>query len=557
MGYIKKTIRYIVTHKALALLILVAAIITLMPFVFDGTWGCVGANCGYIIGTNYRDGLWFLAVAQSSFLTSPFQIPNYSGLPLSGYHFLPNLVGFLLSKTGVPITFTYFQIFPIVYFILLTLLLINLARSIKDDNRFVFIFLFFGYFGIPFTIITSLYHYGTLRNGMLINTFQTTRILESIHAAYAYLITLGVLIIYRKKIMDKKRIIAIGFLLFIMMGIKIYAEALLIAFVALYETILIFQTKKIAPYLVKGFWYFVCVMAGVFLFYNPFTLLQSATPVFTFAPFATVNHIIESPDLFYMKNLVLARYLLIEHGISPRLIAIELFSLFLYIFFYFGTRIIGFVAIGKQFLTRKISIWETAATGAIILGIVLAVTLIQRGDWYNPMQFSVFSALLINSFAALLVYQLIKHKSVVLKIIGFFVLAVMIPSNLVNLGYLQNPNRFVISKPEIAALTFLKEQPNNPVFVPIVDPDAPYVSAFSGKPTYFNFVSMVETSGLPVEEREKQITNLDTIDFTKLPVTYVYIPNNFPDHAKLEQKIFQTTPFHEIFRNSEIVIFEK
>ncbi|MBI3366714.1 hypothetical protein HY041_03750 [Candidatus Roizmanbacteria bacterium] len=207
-------IKYITKHKLIIFFIVAGFILTLLPIVFDGQYGCVNKICGFIIGTNYRDGIWFQSVAASAFKSFPFRMPNFSGTLLSGYHYLPNLIAYLLSLIGVPISFSYYELFPILYMILLSILSIIFARKIKNHPRFVLFFLFFSFFGIPLTLITSLHYYGFIKNSLLINTFQSTRILESMHFAFSFIILLITLIlINRKKFKLKERII-IGSLVF-------------------------------------------------------------------------------------------------------------------------------------------------------------------------------------------------------------------------------------------------------------------------------------------------------------------------------------------------------
>ncbi len=139
-------IGYITKHKLILIVITIAFVLTLLPIVFDGQYGCVNKVCGFIVGTNYRDGIWFQSVAASAFKSFPFRMPNFSGAFLSGYHYLPNLIAHLLSLIGIPIAVTYYKLFPILYMILLSFFSIFLARKIKDKPQFVLFFLFFVFF---------------------------------------------------------------------------------------------------------------------------------------------------------------------------------------------------------------------------------------------------------------------------------------------------------------------------------------------------------------------------------------------------------------------------
>ncbi|MBI3620457.1 hypothetical protein HY214_04950 [Candidatus Roizmanbacteria bacterium] len=553
---IKKTLKYLIKNKLLFLLTVTAFILTLLPFVFDGQYGCVKAGCGMIIGTNYRDGVWFLAVAAAAFKTIPFRMPNFAGELLQGYHYLPNLITYLLSLVGIPITVTYYKLIPVFYMVALSLLATVLGRRIKDNPQFVFFFLFFVFFGMPLTLITSLYHFGYIKNQLLINTFQATRILEGTHLALSFLIVLAALLIIEKKTIRPRGRLLLGGLLLLTFGVKFYTGILLGLMIVVFEFLIFISEKKLRPYLLRGTWYIGCIGVSILLFYNPFNKASGGS-VFVWAPFATVHHLIEEPSLFYNKNLVLARYFLYAHGWSPRLIAIEFFSVFLYVLFYFGLRVVGFFYIVKQTILRRLTRFEIVLTVGIIAGIIFSVLLIQKGDWFNPIQFAVVSAFLLNIFAARFIFEiLIRNKPVGwLVFVGIFMIT--FPANLVNLGYLVNPARYVISTKEMLALDFLKKQPDGPVFYPIFENDLAYVSAFTGKSGYVNFTNVLENTGMPAKQRLAETQSADAINLDGLSVRYLYLPTVYPKHALLETRAKASSRYHEIYRNQEASVFEK
>lgn len=500
MKLIKETLHYLLDNKLLFIVIIPALVLTLMPLVFDGQNGCVNGKCGFIVGTNYRDGIWFQAVAATSFKTFPFQMPNFSGEILRGYHYLPNLFAYLLSFVGIPIAFTFYKIIPIFYISTLTLLTINLGKKIHNSPFFVGILLFFMYFGMHLSLITSLFHFGKLRNQALINTFQATRILESPHTALALLILFSILIILYKKTVNVKSRIIISILTFLSFGIKFYIAFSIVNILFFYEVVEFIKTKKIKNFFVNNFVYAIGVVFAIFLFYDPLNSLNSGS-IFMFSPFATVHHLIESPDLFYLPQMVLARYYLYEHGWSSRLIFIEFFSSFLFVLFYFGTRIIGFIQICLQLIKKNINAVELAISFSLVSSIIFSIMLIQKGDWFNPIQFAVPAAFLTNIFAAKFIFRIIKRS----KILGYLLLTVVIlitfPANLSNISYLSNTGRLVIPQKEMDALNFLKKQPEGTVFAPIDENDMAYVSAFTGKPTYINFISVLENAGINFKNR--------------------------------------------------------
>jgi hypothetical protein len=517
----------------------------------------VNKVCGFIVGTNYRDGIWFQSVSASAFKTFPFRMPNFSGALLSGYHYLPNLIAYLLSRLGIPIAVSYYKLFPFLYMIFLTALSIIFARKIKNNSLFVALFLFFSFFGIPLTLITSLHYYGFIKNSLLINTFQSTRILESMHFAFSLIILLVVLILLNKKVLKLKEKIIIGILVFLIFGIKFYVAAIMLFMLVLNETLVYIQAKKFKEYLISLFIYGTAAFISILIFYNPFSAVKGGS-IFVFAPFATVHHMIENESMFYLPNLVLARYFLYAHGVSPRLIAIELFSTFLFVVFYFGARALGFLYIAKQIIIRKISRFEFVLTSGIVLGIILAIMFVQKGDWFNPMQFAVVSAFLMNIFSAQFMFELFQRQKMLAIVLGLIVFVLTFVPNLINLGYLSDKARLVIPQEEMRALEVLKKLPDGTVFFPIIDPnvDLTYVSAFTGKQTYVNFVTLLQTTSVPYQKRFEETKDANTIDVDSLDIRYAYIPKEYKDYDVLVKKFEESKRYRELLRNEKVSLFE-
>lgn len=560
--YLKENLNYLNKNKFLYILIIPGIIITLFPFLFDGGYGCVGSKCGLIIGTNYRDGVWFLAIAATAFKSFPFRLPVFSGESLKGYHYLPNLIVYLLSLIGIPITISYYKITPLFYVFSLTFLSLHLARKINKKPVFVALFLFFIYFGIPLTLITSLRYYGYIKNSLLINTFQATRVLESPHTALSFLALLLFLIILNKEGIGNKERLVLACLLFFTLGSKFYTAVAMFTILMVYELINFWETKKLSQLLFSSLIFGLTSLLGVLIFYDPFASLKSG-PVFKLVPFATVHHLIETPELFPMKNLVLARYYLYEHlnkgDFSPRLLLIELFSSFLFIVFYFGTRVLGFLYIFWGIIKRKLNKFETAVVVAILLNTVFSILLIQKGDWYNPIQFAVVASFLIDIFAAKLTFSLYsKYKKTLMANFIFLTIFILtfIP-NLVNFNYLSNQSRYVIPQKEVEALRYLRKLPDGPIFSPIIDPDLAYVSAFTGKQTYLNFLSVLENFGINIEERRNQIKNIADLRIDKLKVKYVYIPRSYKDYQTLTKECQKSKKYKQIFSNGGVTIFKQ
>jgi len=394
-----------------------------------------------------------------------------------------------------------------------------------------------------FTLLISLINHQPLDNGLLINTFQATRVLESPHTAIGLIIIFLVYYWLLKNKLDEKWLVIL-FLFFLCFGIKFYVALTLGMLIGFY---LFFRKKNYVKKII-----ILALTAGIatLIFLQPDF---NKPPTFIFSPFSTVHHLIESPNLFYNKNLILARYFLYEKGIGPRLLAIEFYSLFLFIFFYLGTRFFG---IFYFLLNKKIKPLDKSVFLTFIACVFLSTFFIQRGDWFNPIQFLVPGAYLFSLYAALFFHNLFKNNKLVFAIIFAPIFIFTFLPNLLNLTYPKNQARLVIDKEEIAALNHLKKMPFGDVFAPIDENDTSYVAAFSQKPTYLNFLTINQTLGVNYQERLKKIEDPQNFNPEKIEVKYFYLPKQNPYSQKIIDK-FSPKKYQKTFENKKVVIFLK
>ena len=556
LNLINDTIKYVWKYKMLLFLCIFIYAVTLIRIIFDGGMGCINGSCGFIIGENSRDGIWFMSVAATAFKSFPFQIPVFSGTPLQGYYYFPALIVYIISKVGVPITIFCYKIFPWLYLFSMTVILVTLGRKIKDNPLFVFFLLFFTLLGIPLTIAPALIHSLPIQNRLLINTFQANNIFDSFPTAFSYLLFFpGIILAIKEKKMVRDYIL-ISILLFFLFGTKFYTAFLFLFIVSIYEVIRVVQNKQtIRSALFHVGLFLLFTFSSILVFLDPIHTTKGVS-MFTFAPFATVHHLIEEPTLFYLKNMTLARYYLYQFGMTPRLLAIELFSTLLFIVFYFGIRIIGFIYLAKRYIFRKATDIEISVGISMVLCILLSVLLIQRGDWFNPIQFAVGVAHLLSIYAALLCYEMYKHNKKFFYGVFIIVILCTIPSNMVNLGYL-NVDRHVISMNEMKAINFLKAQKDGPVFVPIDEDDSPYIPLLTGKTTYYNFIHVLESFGIDATKRKNQVSDFKKIIVDELEIKYAYLPTGFNKFGLLYKKFNSSKKYRLIFRNIDIAIFMK
>ncbi len=469
----------------------------------SGSFYCFKDACGINFwGVNGHDAIWHLAIANVSFNKFPFVAPTFSGENLYGYNYLLDFFIFLLTKIGISSITTYFKIFPVVWFIIFTLLLVILARKVKDDKLFVALFLFFNYFAGSFSYFLTLYHHGTINGSSTLLPQPIMHMMSNLSYAFSLLFLLWILILLKEK-NTLKNIFFIGIALFFILGLKFYGIISLctVGVYLLFDLLKKFK-RTFIYFIILGFFSSVAVI----FFYNPFQSVKTGA-VFGFAPFALVHPITESPDQFYLQHLTDARYFLIQHGIGPRLIAIESLNLLIFLFFYLGTRFFGLIYLLIMFVKGKLDRFDISIFVTIIFATLLTLLLVQKAQWWNTIQFFLYVIFLSTIYLTKLVYALLKNKKIISYILVSFIILLSIPTSydLIRL-FMVTPGATYVSKEEMKALDFLSRQPEGAVLTPLYNEkwkdftksndiytyaDTAYVSAFFWKTyLFFRFITV-------------------------------------------------------------------
>ncbi len=471
----------------------------------------------------------------------------------------------------------YFKILPLLWFVGFTCLAIMLARKIKNSPLYSFILLIFFYFGGSFGYFFTLYHNKTLERSAGTLSMQAGLTTTNLQFAFSLVILLMILLIVKEWHYTAKTSFLLGMLLFVNLGLKFYGGVISLFIVGFYLVVCFMRDIKkikISEWLAKlsilGFF----VLLAVFVFYDPFSASKTGS-IFIFSPFAHVHAMIEEPSLFYIEKLVYARYYLYAHGFGPRLLAIELFSTFLFLFFNLGVRFFGliyffFLAVKRKADSFRVLIFSTAAFATL-----LPLLFIQKGEWWNTIQFFYYAIFLANIFTADFIYSLWMKKKIIPAAIGVLLILISLPGNY-DILTAYNPWKIptYIAKEEMTALQFLKKQPKGIVYTPIfgTDPeiknkltpqypmfaslDNSYVPAFSGKQAYLTNVHVLNITGVDYKKRLERIKSGDCTVLKE--VDYVYKNKVYYDgliNGCLGSAGY--TDFQQIFDNGETVIYSR
>jgi len=451
----KNFILWINKNKFTVFLIFFAFITNLSITVFNGIRICIKGECGIYIGNlHYHDFLWHFALAVNAFKTIPFTLPIYMGSILRGYNFLIDIVLFLFTKVGISVLSSYFIILPVAYLILMTLLSYKFFKNRNKDPLFIASGLFFIFFGSSFSYILSLYHFHSWQSFMYAQAMQSGRALLNMSYAWSLPILLGALIILQKDKLTIRKIILLGIFLFFMFGLKFYGGVVLFVLIFV-NRFFIWIKKGNVKILFEIVLYLIASYVGYIIFYKTSGSFNGFP--FAFSPFAIAHPLIEEKDMFYIPSLVLARYYLVSvNSFSPRLLGIELFTAIIFLIFNFGSRMIGSVLIMKKLIQRKVTRYDGIIILIIIVFTTFTLLFVQKGEWWNIIQFLGYTLFLMNFFAAEALFYLLKSKKKIFLLIGIGFILLTLPTNIEQVSF-AGERHISFNNEELNALTFLKK----------------------------------------------------------------------------------------------------
>lgn len=490
----------------------------MMIMMPSGSRYCSGDACGYFFwGPHGHDGIWHIALIQTAFNSVPFNLPIFSGVPLSGYNYLLDLILFLFSRLGIPPLVSYFKIVPLAWFMLFTVAATAFARTEKN-RLFMPIFLFLIFFAGSFSYVFTLWHGGTLWGSSSVLSMQAAQTLTNPQFAFSLVVLLCILLILRRTSRSVRSGLFLGLLVFLAFGLKFYGGVIAVTVIGCDLLLSLMKPdERIATLRTLGI-----ALAGaipaILLFYDPFSSRAGST--FSFAPFAMVHAIIEDPHLFYLKDQVNARYFLQTHGWGPKLVRIELMTTALFLFFNFGIRTIGLLYAGAQLIRKAVTRHDIAVLVSIITACSLTILFIQKGEWWNTIQFFYYALFLLNIFTARALADLLARRRV--WGIGVMVLVVVltVPYNLdIVKDYASFPApaympdaavRVLAAMPAekgaVLAAPYDKQLRGNEKPLPLYEyDDTSYIPAFSGNPAYIADDVQLRLLGVSYEERKQSL----------------------------------------------------
>ncbi len=543
-----------------ATLLLLAFFASLVIIFPSGSSYCFQGICGvFFWGAHEHDGVWHLAVANTLFHHFPFQMPNMNGTAIHGYNYLLDIVIASLSYlTHVSVSIWYFKLLPLLWFFGMSTLTYAFARAYRKSSTYPFFVFFFTFFGSSLSYLLRYGHTGHIWGASGILSMQSLQNMLNPQFAWSLLPLLALLIGLSQ---DKRRYrdyLLYGLLAMIAIGLKFYTGVAIGLILAADLTMsMLKERRQILPTLIKGLIVLGLAALSLWIFYNPGASMGSP---FSFKPWATVNPIIEDQSLLYLPKW--AERLYNYHGLE--LAVLELGVLGLFLLCNYGTRILSLL-----FYQARDSTSNGRIRGLIVIGAVgsllLSILLIQRGVWWNTVQFLYVSLFLSGLLAAEAMDQLLSTKKVPQYVVIFLLLILTIPTNIDVLHtFLHFPGTSYISAEELSALSYLREAPEGVVLTPLFaarpqpttladvtrEYDTAYVSAYTGKQTYLSDTIQLELTNINYRERQNLLSQFDCQVLST--VTYLY---EYQDSPYVNQFSQCGRQMDRLFSNATVSIY--
>jgi len=534
------------------LILSTAFIMYMLVIVPSGSRYCFEGKCGiYFWGAHEHDAVWHLALMESAFRTIPFKFPVLSGQSLGGYNYLLDIVLYIFTLTGVSAATLYFKIQPVIWFGLFSFLLYSVGKLVRSERSYIRWLLFFVFFSASFGILIQWFKHNTLSGSVGIPTMQGALGMTNPQFMWSLCVLLAIWIITKKD----KWTWSLGLLVFIGLGLKFYFIVPALILIVWYVCTQIVSRRASQVIMVL-----VSVSIGIVTAYIVF-YMGGTVGGFIWKPLEIPHQIVEDANLWYDRIMVQERYYIqqLGHIWSPRLWWIEIRTVFYFVFFNFGIRLLGFVGfILLAIFNVKVMKQYVPILLAIIVCTLIPILFIQRGTWWNSIQFLYYAIFFASIITADFVWRITHMRNGIWSIVVAFICILMfLPTNYETMVLFasQKETRYIPDE-EIQVLRKLRDLPYGTVLTQLFHPqetdvladnyDTAYVSAYSGKLTYLADIDQLKLLGTKYVERMRRVTEDPCSVLSE--VQYVYIRFNTPDQDIIKCPILNRD-FKLVYKN--------
>lgn len=557
----KEVMTTLKTNRLLRWQIGIFIFLSLSLIVTNGLTNCWWGTCGLSIGQwHMHDALWHVSMAKIAFRSWPFTHPFYAGAPLVGYNYGLDLILFGLTKIGLSPLLSFFQILPtlaaILYVGMVVIVTQKSAESRSEQNATAF----FLFFGNSFAYLATLWashtlFYASLRGFPVVTSIQPTMMFLNVQ----YALSLPVLLMGIYLIKHSSRVSSVLWLIAlaaVITGLKFYGGVVFALVTGGMITVRLVQREQVSLRLLQLLGLALGLALARLLFYAGAG--GDGFP-FAFAPLAIAHVLIDDPLLFYNHSWTLARYYLYEHGglRSPRLLALESWTLLLFALMNFGTRLIGLGVFLDRKLRTHLSTDDLIITFVAATTFAIPVFFVQDGGWYNTMQFLYYGIFLASFPAGKVVSALATARA---RRWGRSIVVILIlltlPNAFEQLRFLTAAQN-VIPASEVAVLTKLAKAPQGTVYISNPEYKNAVVPALSGKTAYYLDVDQLMVTHVDYQARQREMRAVNPQNVASLPVDYFYIYRRDEGGEALIAALEKAPHITKFAATADLVVFQR
>lgn len=513
-------------------------------------------------GPHGHDGIWHISLIESLKKGLQPESPIFAGVSLQNYHYFYDLLLAGVSNlTHLEVMDLYFRFFPLLLSILTGLVVYIIAKEWFKSSLTATLAVFFVYFGGSFGWALSYFQTRSLGGETLFWAQQGISTLINPPYAVSILIFLTGLYLFYKKMGIIPLIILWGTLI----EFKAYGGVLVLGALAAVTLVeLLRRNWQILKISVP-----TAILSGLVFLPNNI----GGSSLLVFSPFWLIHSMVDFPDRLSSARLTNARLAGMETGNWFKFLASEVIGLLIFIVGNLGTRIIGLLSLKKLWPLNSFNLFISLF---LLLSLIIPLLFIQKGANFNIVQFFYYFLLVFNFLAAAAMSLIINKFKRIGWVIAGVVIILTLPTTWDTLHhYVPERPPARISRAEVEALTFLRNQPEGVVLSSVYDEklkkrftepipifaytSTSYVGAISGKSEYVADTINLEILGIDYKGRlqaQKDILAQREPEVVKRllkegNIKYVYIPKFF--NITVDESRF---PLKKIFNNEEVEIFK-
>lgn len=556
----KEVIAQLHTNRILRWQAIVFLIVSLSFIVTNGLYNCWFGTCGVTVGQwHMHDAFWHISMAKIAFQTWPFSHPFFAGETVFGYNYLIDLILFGLTKIGISPFIGFFQVLPVAIALTYTTTVVwyvgKFTRNHSEQNATAF----FLFFGNSLAYLATLYaqhtfFYASLRGFPVVTSIQPTMMFLNLQYALSLVGILLALSIFRTSL-QARSVLYLGLLTFAVSGLKFYGGIVLMLVMGGMIGLRLIRRDHPRLRIAQLAFMTLGILLARALFYS-----NAGSDGFPFAfwPLALPHVLIDDPVLFNNHSWTLARYFLYEHGgwRSPRLLALEGFTVFLLAIMNFGTRLLGLALLGIKKLRMQLH-GDDIITILVIIGtFAMPVFFVQDGGWFNTMQFLYYGIFLASFYAGKVLAYLFESKKWWTRLLAACVIVLTLPNMIEQLRFV-TAKQNIVPQSEVEVLEKLSHAPGKVVYISNPELKNAIVPAFSGKTAYYLDVDQLMVTHVDYAARREEVLHVNPQNVANLPVDYFYIYRRDEGGEALITALENSPHITKFAETADLVVFQR